>query len=197
LKIEQGKLILNSDIAPRVCHLSLWERSAAQQPGEGRRDAKISWPLTDPICELNAPVNLSAKTEYACLAMLELAARFHSPEPVRIREIALRHGVPRRFLVQILWQLKGMGLVTSTRGQAGGYQLVRPPSEVTLEQVMSAMEGTATPPKSNIPTVSPATRVLWDSWNRCLAAERESLQSVTFAELVDRMKGYADSMYYI
>ncbi len=61
-------------------------------------------------------MKLSAKTEYACLAVLELAARYGTGEPVRIRTIADEHGIPSRFLVQILLQLKGAGFVASTRG---------------------------------------------------------------------------------
>ena len=57
-------------------------------------------------------------------------------EPVPIRTLAARHGVPDRFLVQILLQLKAAGLVASTRGSAGGYRLARPPAEVSLGQVM-------------------------------------------------------------
>ena len=65
------------------------------------------------------PMIVSAKTEYACIAVLELAARHGQPEPVRIRQIAEAHGIPSRFLVQILLQLKSAGLVQSTRGAAG------------------------------------------------------------------------------
>ncbi len=68
-------------------------------------------------------MKFTAKTEYACLAVLELARAFDLGEPVRIRTIADEHGIPSRFLVQILLQLKGAGLVSSTRGAAGGYQL--------------------------------------------------------------------------
>ena len=66
-------------------------------------------------------MKVSAKTDYACLAMLELAAHYGSKEPLRIRTIADEHGIPSRFLVQILLQLKGAGFVASTRGAAGGY----------------------------------------------------------------------------
>ncbi len=61
-------------------------------------------------------MRISAKTEYACVAVLELAAQYGTGQPVRIRKIAERHDVPPRFLVQILLQLKGAGLVASTRG---------------------------------------------------------------------------------
>jgi Rrf2 family protein len=77
-------------------------------------------------------MKLSAKTEYACIAILELARRFETGEPVRIREIADEHGIPARFLVQILLQLKGAGYVASTRGALGGYQLLKPPAKIPL-----------------------------------------------------------------
>jgi len=82
-------------------------------------------------------MRLSAKTEYASLAVLELALRQDRDEPVRIREISEAHGVPSRFLVQILLQLKAAGLVTSTRGSAGGYRLARDASEITLADIFS------------------------------------------------------------
>ena len=68
-------------------------------------------------------MSFSAKTEYACLAMLELALRDGSGEPVRLRDVAAAHRIPSPFLVQILLQLKSAGLVESTRGAAGGYRL--------------------------------------------------------------------------
>ena len=74
-------------------------------------------------------MRLSAKIEYAAIAVLELAQHWNSDEPVRIRTICAAHGVPAGFLVQILLQLKGAGVVTSTRGAAGGYQ---PRSRLTM-----------------------------------------------------------------
>ena len=56
----------------------------------------------------------SAKAEYACIAMLELAVRRGDPGPARLKAIAEMHGIPKRFLVQILLQLKAAGLVAST-----------------------------------------------------------------------------------
>ena len=73
-------------------------------------------------------MNISAKTQYACLAMMELAAHYGSGTPVQIGVIAERHGIPSRFLVQILLQFKGAGLVSSTRGASGGYQLIKHPA---------------------------------------------------------------------
>src|SRR6187401_3716277 len=107
---------------------------------------------------------VSAKTEYACIAVLELAARHGSGEPVRIREIADAHGIPSRFLVQILLQLKGAGLVQSTRGATGGYALAKPPEAISLADVMaplgSALLEGPTQVQSNIAIQTPATRAL-------------------------------------
>lgn len=84
---------------------------------------------------------VTARTEYACLAMLELAARHADPKPARLADIADKHAIPQRFLVQILLQMKAAGLVTSTRGQSGGYQLAKPPSDITLADIVGALEG--------------------------------------------------------
>jgi Rrf2 family protein len=141
-------------------------------------------------------VKLSAKAEYACLAMLELALQFTSGEPVRIRDISERHEIPARFLVQILLQLKGAGLVVSTRGAAGGYQLQKPPAKIALGDVMSIMEGGAV--KFNTARdATPVARVLQKAWQAIDDAQRKMVQSLSFAELADRVRGEAQGMYYI
>ena len=71
-------------------------------------------------------MKISAKAEYACLALLALAQHGPDAPPLRIREISESHAIPERYLVQILLQLKGAGLVVSTRGASGGYRLARP-----------------------------------------------------------------------
>lgn len=144
-------------------------------------------------------MKISAKTEYACIAMLELSSRYGSGEPVRIRKIAERHDVPARFLVQILLQLKGAGLVVSTRGAAGGYHLIRPPEQVTLGEVMRVIEGGT---KSNGRTTSaspdsPAVKALVQAWGEVEKAQRELLDRITFAELLEKARGHDDRMYYI
>src|SRR5215472_4759389 len=85
-------------------------------------------------------MRVSAKAEYACIAMLELATNYAEPQPVRVKAIADAHGIPLRFLVQILLQLKTAGLVASVRGAAGGYQLARRPSEITLADIIGAID---------------------------------------------------------
>jgi Rrf2 family protein len=145
-----------------------------------------------------AAVKVSAKTEYACLAMLELAARFGSGEPVRIRTIADEHGIPSRFLVQILLQLKGAGFVSSTRGASGGYQLVKPPQSISLGEVMAVIEGQENETPGNATaTRTPTTRVLGDAWAQIAKVERDMLGAITFGDLVQRVKRNTENMYYI
>lgn len=144
-------------------------------------------------------MKISAKTEYACIAMLELAAQYGSGEPVRIRRIAERHHVPPRFLVQILLQLKGAGLVGSVRGAAGGYHLIKPPEDVSLGQVMAVVDSSSeegTPPTSALPD-SPAVKVLTQTWQEVQAVERQMLENISLADLLDRAKAQDEQMYYI
>jgi Rrf2 family protein len=145
-------------------------------------------------------MKISAKTEYACIAMLELAARYGSDEPVRIRKIAERHGVPPRFLVQILLQLKGAGLVASIRGAAGGYRLIKKPSEVSLGQVMEVIEGGSKSSRGKVCSGSPdspAVKVLLRAWQEVEAVEREMLHKITLADLLQRTRDDDKQMYHI
>lgn len=144
-------------------------------------------------------MKVSAKTEYACIAMLELAAHYGSGEPVRIRRIAERHDVPPRFLVQILLQLKGAGLVASVRGAAGGYQLIHPPEDVSLGQVMEVIEGLPdeSAQASSASPSSPAVKVLMHVWQEVTAVERRMLGETSLAELLERAKGQDEQMYFI
>lgn len=142
-------------------------------------------------------MKLSAKTEYAALAMLELAMRQSTAEPVRIREIADTHGIPPRFLVQILLQLKNAGLVNSTRGAAGGYQLSKPADEVTLAMIVAVVDGVDASLTSNTASTAPAARTLLQTWQEIKQAEQDLLDGITLADLVERANEKSSPMYYI
>jgi Rrf2 family protein len=145
-------------------------------------------------------MKISAKTEYACIAMLELSSRFGTGEPVRIRKIAERHDVPPRFLVQILLQLKGAGLVASTRGAAGGYHLIKPPDQVSLGEVMDVIEGSTNgdgQQTSSASPESPAVKVLMKAWKDVQQVERQMLHEISFAELLEKAREQDEQMYYI
>jgi Rrf2 family protein len=142
-----------------------------------------------------ARMKLSAKTEYACLAMLQLAEDYGSGEPIQIRRIAAQLGIPSRFLVQILLQLKGAGLAASTRGAAGGYRLARPPHEITLAEVIEVMEGNERP-ETSATKPSALARALLYLCRDLGQVQRERLQAITLADLVEQAAN-REPMWYI
>ena len=132
----------------------------------------------------------SAKAEYACIAMLELAARQNDPKPARLADIADKHGIPPRFLVQILLDLKRAGLVASTRGAAGGYALARLPEEISMNDVLNVVDPTvqsARPDDPLQPTeyVSNIRRV----WDRIVESQKDILKETTLAGLLEQSHG--------
>jgi Rrf2 family protein len=140
-------------------------------------------------------MKLSAKTEYACLAMLQLGEAYDSGEPVQIRRIAAEHGIPARFLVQILLQLKGASLVASTRGAAGGYRLARPPREITLADVIDVMEGDERP-HTNAGKATPLVGALLEFCRELGEAQRDRLEDTTLADLAEQA-AQREPMWYI
>ena len=142
-------------------------------------------------------MKISAKTEYACIAILELASRYHSENPARVRDLAQTHNIPLRFLVQILLQMKASGFVVSTRGKSGGYQLNRSPQHITLAEVMSAIEGPRSQSEDAKLPGSSISRALRDVWDEAGQAQQEVLQSVTVAELLEQTREAPGAMYYI
>lgn len=142
-------------------------------------------------------MNVSAKTEYACIAVTELARQHGSGEPVRIRHLADTHGIPSRFLVQILLQLKGAGLVSSTRGSAGGYQLAREPHDISLGDVVNVVEGRSAEIASSVGIESPISVTLLDIWQKIASEQKKTLQGISIAELLERASDADNDMYYI
>ena len=86
-------------------------------------------------------MQISAKTDYACKAVLELALHWPNEKPLQIQDIANRRNVPMKFLTQILIHLKQLGFVQSVRGKHGGYLLMRQPKAITLGAVIEAFGG--------------------------------------------------------
>lgn len=85
-------------------------------------------------------MKVSTRGDYASRALLSLALH-QSDGPTSVRDIAERTGLPQPYLEQILLALKGAGLVRSKRGVGGGYVLSRDPSEITLAEIVSAVDG--------------------------------------------------------
>jgi Rrf2 family protein len=133
-------------------------------------------------------MRISAKAEYACAAMLELAASHGRPQPLRIKAIADAQGIDARFLVQILLQLKTAGLVASVRGAAGGYRLARTPDTITLAQIINAIDDRRVAPRAEAGAGrrTAVIDVLVDVWQEIHAQEQKLLERLTLAELLRR-----------
>lgn len=91
-------------------------------------------------------MKLSVRGEYALRALLVLARDFLEDDSVvRIQAISDQQNIPKRFLEQILNDLKSAGIVESKRGVAGGYRLHKPPDRITLAEIIRHIEGPLAP----------------------------------------------------
>jgi Rrf2 family transcriptional regulator, cysteine metabolism repressor len=143
-------------------------------------------------------MHVSAKAQYACIAMLELAGNNQEPQLLQVKTIADAHGISPRFLVQILLQLKVHGLVRSLRGAAGGYQLARSPETISLAEVINAIDDVQPPLPPALKALKPSAAVeaLGSVFQEVDARERQVLREVTLADLIRRTEASA-MMYQI
>ncbi|GAA4439718.1 Rrf2 family transcriptional regulator [Bremerella cremea] len=142
-------------------------------------------------------MTVSAKSEYACIAMIELAARYEADQPARLREITEAQGIPQPFLVQIMAQLKAAGLVQSTRGSTGGYRLAQAPDRITLADIFQVIEGSGDQAESNLQRPTPAAQALCGVWGKICQERTKILEDVTLASLATRVAEQPDEMFYI
>ena len=145
-------------------------------------------------------MRISAKSEYAIKAMLDLALR-EPRELVPIQMIAARQRIPQRYLEQVLLALKRAGLVTSKRGSSGGYHLTRTPDRITVGDVLRAVEGTAAPFEALTGRRQSADgQDLVELWNEISDAVSSVVDRLTFGDLATRAverAGGSRAMYYI
>lgn len=141
-------------------------------------------------------MKVSTRGDYASRALLSLALHTGQTQPTSVRDIADRTGLPQPYLEQILLALKGAGLVRSKRGVGGGYVLARSPAEITLGQIVSAVEGPIVAgdfgePHQNGACDHEGQCVLLAVWAEVGARMRLHLDSYTLADMVDRANGTA------
>lgn len=145
-------------------------------------------------------MELSCKSEYALLALLELATHYQTGEPLQIRQIAAQQNIPDRYLEQLLANLRRGGLVKSQRGAKGGYLLAREPWKITLLEVLGCVEGLDAQPRedeANPKTVE--STVVQEIWQEARQAANLVLQKYTLQDLCDQRSArrQLDLMYYI
>jgi Rrf2 family protein len=132
-------------------------------------------------------MRVSAKADYAVRAAIELAAA--GDGPVKGDKISAAQKIPLRFMENILGELRHAGLVQSQRGSDGGYWLARPADEVTLADVIRAVEGPLATVSSERPEAleySGSAEQLRDVWVALRASMRAVLETVTLADVVSR-----------
>ena len=136
-------------------------------------------------------MRVSLKATYGIMASIDLAIH-NGSVPVQSKAIARRQAIPVRFLEQVLHAMKHAGLVDSVRGAQGGYVLTKVPSEISLAEIVEALDGPLTMPKQpkfshRRGAVRPAfDSLLSDIWARVRQAELGVLSAVTLKDLVDR-----------
>ena len=129
-------------------------------------------------------MRVSAKADYAVRAAAELASAGEGP--VKGEALAQAQGIPLKFLENILGELKHAGLVRSQRGAEGGYWLARPAEEITIADVIRAVEGPLASVRGESPeTVSygGAAEALGKLWVAVRANLRAVLEEVTVADV--------------
>ena len=143
-------------------------------------------------------MELSAKAEYACLAMAELATRHERGMPTSLKAIAQQFKISHPSLMQIFIQLKGARLVTSLRGPTGGYQLGRSPEALTLLEIVEVIDGPGkeTTGLDSLPDV-PLLHLLEQVRCEARQASREVLNKVTIGELARRASRTGSLEYQI
>ena len=132
-------------------------------------------------------VRLNARVDYALRAVVELASALGSAErPVTAERIATAQDIPPKFLESILLQLRRAGIVNSQRGPEGGYWVARPASEISLAEVIRAIDGPLAHVRGHRPEnlgYRGAAAALQEVWIALRASERQILDSVTLADV--------------
>ena len=145
-------------------------------------------------------MQLSCKTEYALLALLELTAHYNDGEPRQIRQIAAQQNIPDRYLEQLLAILRRGGLVRSQRGAKGGYLLDREPWKITLLEVVACIEGLDIRKRQeNATAKTMESEVVREVWQEACDGYFSVLQKYNLQDLCDRRnaKQQFNIMYYI
>src|SRR6266576_1851345 len=122
----------------------------------------------------------STKAEYGVRVMVELARRA-GEEPIPLAEIAEHDGLPLAYLEHLVARLRKAGLVDSRRGSRGGYMLACSPAEITMAEVVSALEGSIVCARESEPGHVCPTKLLWTKVRLAIV---RTLQETTLADVI-------------
>ncbi|MCG6134690.1 MAG: Rrf2 family transcriptional regulator [Nostoc sp. LLA-1] len=145
-----------------------------------------------------ALLDLSAKVEYALIALLELANDSARKTPITMSDIAGKHPIPERYLEQILTSLRRAGVVQSQRGSKGGFILVREPWQLTLLEVVVMLDGEQKE-KDSLAEDTLEKNLIQDIWHEADTAAQNVLSQYTIQDLCEQRQArlQQSQMYYI
>ncbi len=134
-------------------------------------------------------MRVSTRSDYGLRALIELAGHY-GQGPLQSSEIALRRHIPEQYLDQLLTSLRKAGFIRSVRGPSGGHELVRPPTEICVRDVIGALEGTLSPvawlDETPELTDHPHHCGQREIWERIRDATSEILASYSVSDLLER-----------
>ena len=146
-------------------------------------------------------MRFSQRTEYALRALVELGSDAAGNGHVPCRAIAERQKIPERFCEQVVADLRKAGLITSQRGAAGGVKLARDPKELTVSEVVEAVEGPVVTQACLDPfddeARTQAHSAIQELWLDVQITIRDRLASVTLADLIARQEELDRSSYLV
>jgi Rrf2 family transcriptional regulator, cysteine metabolism repressor len=146
-------------------------------------------------------MELSAKIEYALISLLEMANHPMPNEPIQIKHIAEKQGIPERYLEQVFAALRMAGILRSQRGNRGGYLLVRKPWQITLLEVVTCLSDSSSSDSSDQASkeLSLDRAIVRDIWKESQQSALNILQQHTIQDLCQQrqIRQQLNGMYYI
>jgi Rrf2 family protein len=149
-------------------------------------------------------MKVSLRSTYGIMAAVDLAMQTGAA-PIQAKSIARRQGIPARFLEQVLHAMKKAGLVSSQRGAQGGYVLSKKPSDLSVAEILEALDGpflsvAGLNGQNSLRRGTKADLLLGNIWDRVYAAERHVLEAITVEELAEQQRDLEQQrslMYHI
>ena len=137
-------------------------------------------------------MKVSLRATYGIMAAVDLAMHLGTA-PVQAKSIARRQSIPARFLEQVLHSMKKAGLVSSLRGAQGGYVLSKKPSEVSIAEILEALDGPLLPPlggagRAQLRRLGKPELLLGKVWEQVYQAERQVLEAISVEKLAGQQR---------
>jgi Rrf2 family protein len=137
-------------------------------------------------------MKVSLRATYGIMAAVDLAMHLGTA-PVQAKSIARRQAIPARFLEQVLHSMKKAGLVSSLRGAQGGYLLSKKPSEVSIAEILEALDGPLLPPlggagRAQVRRLGKPELLLGKVWEQVYQAERQVLEAISVEKLAGQQR---------